>query len=155
MQRDDNFFTYWTSEKVWRKVFAKKIFQMTQKMVHEDPWSMHITWSNETVLVSEIPYVINDEKIIIAQGQGKKTVSILSNEFCEEQEFPNPLPKGKFGYNFHRDIPICPAKYFNQRLLNFNQYFASDADILFARSVYEQHHSRSSTSFAVKFFSNL
>ena len=84
------------------------------------------------------------------KGKGKKTVSILNDEFCEEQAFPYLLPKGKFGYKAPRDIPISPAWYFNQRLLNFNQYFASDAAyIFFARSVYEQHHFRSSINFAM------
>ena len=32
---------------------------------------------------------------IIAPGQGKKTVSILSDGFCKEQAFPYLLPKGK------------------------------------------------------------
>ena len=49
-----------------------------------------------------------------------------------------------------QDIPTSPAQYFNQRLLNFNQYFASDADyVFFARSVYEQHHLRLSINFAM------
>ena len=41
------------------------------------------------------------------------------------------------------------AQYFNQSLLNFNQHFASDGDIFFARSLYEQHHLRSSINFAL------
>ena len=28
-------------------------------------------------------------------------------------------------------FPISPAQYFNQMSLNFNQYFASDADYIF------------------------
>ena len=49
-----------------------------------------------------------------------------------------------------RGIQISSARYFNQRLLNFNKHFASDTDyIFFARSVYEQYHLRSSTNFAV------
>ena len=40
--------------------------------------------------------------------------------------------------------------YFNQRLLNFNQYFASDADyIFFTRPVDEQHHLHLSVNFAM------
>ena len=31
-----------------------------------------------------------------------------------------------------------PAHYFNQKLLNFNQHFAPDADF-FLRSLYDQH----------------
>ena len=70
--------------------------------------------------------------------------------FCEEQEFPYFLPTGKLGYNPPQTIPISPAQHFNQRLLNLNQYFAPDADyILSTRSVYGQHHPRSSINFAM------
>ena len=52
--------------------------------------------------------------------------------------------------NSPRDIPISPAWYFNQSLLNFNQHLASDADhIFFARSVHEQYHLHSSIYFAM------
>ena len=60
---------------------------------------MHRTASNETTLVSDIPNIINEEDVIIAPEQGKKTVLILNNEFCKKQTFPYLLPKGKFGYN--------------------------------------------------------
>ena len=43
--------------------------------------------------------MINDKNIIIAPVQGKKAVSILSDDFCEEQAFPYLIPKGKFGCN--------------------------------------------------------
>ena len=47
--------------------------------------------------------------------------------------------------NASRDVPVSPAWKFDQKLLNFNQYFASDSDYLFtAMSVYEQHHLRKS-----------
>ena len=59
---------------------------------------MHRTGSNETVLVSEFPYMISDEHVIIALGPRKKPVFILSDEFCEEQAFVYFLPKSKFGY---------------------------------------------------------
>ena len=38
----------------------------------EDALNMHRTASNETTLVSEIPYIINEENVLIAPGQGKK-----------------------------------------------------------------------------------
>ena len=48
-----------------------------------------------------------------------------------------------------RDISISPATYFNQGLLNFNQYFVSNADYTFF-TAYEQHHLRySSINFAL------
>ena len=57
---------------------------------------------------------------------------------------------GNFGYKAPRDIPISHAWHINQSLVNFNQYFASDADyIIFARSLYEQHNLRSSVNFAI------
>ena len=74
----------------------------------------------------------------------------MDDEFCEKQAFPYLLPKGKSDYSALRDIPISPGRYFNQRLLNFNQHFASNADYtFFARSVYEQHHVRSSINFVM------
>ena len=100
--------------------------------------------------MSEIPNVIDEENVIIVPGQGKTPVSNLNDKFCEEQAFPHLLRIGKFGFNAPRNIPISAARYFNQRLLNFNQCFASDADyIFFTRSVYEQHHLRSSINFAM------
>ena len=77
---------------------------------------MHRTGSKETALVSEFLSIVNDENVIIAPGQGKKAVFILSNKFCEEQEFPYLLPKDKLGYKAARGIPISPAHYFNQKL---------------------------------------
>ena len=39
----------------------------------EDPLKIHRSTSNETALVSEIPNIINEENVIIAPGQGKKS----------------------------------------------------------------------------------
>ena len=80
--------------------------------------------------------IINEKNVIIAPGQGKITSFNFSKKFYEEKAFPYLLPKGKFGYNTPRDIPISPAWYFNQPLLNFNQYFTSDADYLFFCQVF-------------------
>ena len=116
----------------------------------EDPLNAYRIASNETALVSEVPALIDDENIIIAPGQGKTPLSLLNDEFCEELAFPYLLPNGKFGYNVKRDIPITPVRYFNQRLLNYHQTFASDPDyIFFARSLYEQYLLRSSINVAM------
>ena len=127
-------------------VHKKIISNETEYDSVEDSLSIHRTASNETNLVSAVPYIINDENVIIAAVQEKKTVSILSDEFCEEQAFLYLLPKGKCGYKAPLGIRISPTRYFKRRLLNFNQHFASHADyIFFASSVYEQYHLRSST----------
>ena len=59
-------------------------------------------------------------------------------QFCEEQAFAS------------RYFNKSTARYFNQRLLNCNQYFISDADYtFFARSAYVQQHLHSSINFAL------
>ena len=64
-------------------------------------------------------------KNITAQGQEKKTVSIVSDEFGKMQAFLYLFPKGKFDYNAPRDIQISPARYFNQRMLNYGDQFST------------------------------
>ena len=71
---------------------------------------MYRAASNETTLLSEILNIINEKNVVIAPGQGKNPVSILRDEFCEEQAFAHLFPKGRFGYNVTRDIPISPAQ---------------------------------------------
>ena len=100
---------------------TKIISDETEYGSAEDPLSMHRDGSNEIAPVSEIPYIINDENVIIAPGQRKIPISILNDEFFEEHACPYLLAKGKFGYEAPRDIPISPARYFNQR------YFKSSA----------------------------
>ena len=136
---------------ITESIQLKAISNETEHGSVEYALSMYRTGSNKTVFLSEILSIITNENVKIAPVQGKKSVSILNDKLCEEQPFPYLLPKGTFGYKVPRDILISPARYFNQRVLNFNQHFASDADyIFFVRSVYEQHHLRSSINFAMQ-----
>ena len=57
-------------------IHKKIISNETEYDPVEDRLSMYKTASNEIALVSEVPYIINDENVIIAQGQDKKPVSI-------------------------------------------------------------------------------
>ena len=41
------------------------------------------------------------------------------------------VPKGKFGYEFLRELKASPVQYFNQQLLNYTQMFPSDLDNTF------------------------
>ena len=54
-------------------IHKKIISNETEYDSVEDALSVHRTASNETILVSEVPYITNDEYVIIAPGQGKKT----------------------------------------------------------------------------------
>ena len=99
--------------------------------------------SNETSLISnilEIPEDVDKEGVVsIAPGEGKRPISIFKDKYCEELAFPHLFPTGKYGYKVERDIPLSPVKYFNQRLLNCSQKFASGSDyIFFVHSVLQQ-----------------
>ena len=82
------------------------------------PLNMHRTVSNETTPVSEIPNIIDEENVIIAPGQGKTPVLILSDKFCEEQTFPYLLPKGKFSVNASRlnNKKVLVARHFQYKV---------------------------------------
>ena len=110
------------------------------------------TQCNETVLISNIPQPVSeDECINFAPGEGKHPKSVLSDEFCEELAHPFLFPTGKFGYKAKRDVTLSPVKYFNQRLLNHSQKFASYSDyIFFAHSVLQQLALQSQINIAVK-----
>ena len=99
---------------------------------NEDPLNQLRSACTETVLVSKCPHVIADEEnMIIAPGEGKAPLFILKDEKCEEMAHPHLFPHGKFGLNAKRDIKLTHTKYFNQRLLNYTQRFASGADYIF------------------------
>ena len=68
---------------VTESIRTKVISNETEYGSVEDPLSMHKTGSNETALVSKIPSTVNDENVMIAPGQGEKSVSVFSDEFCE------------------------------------------------------------------------
>ena len=65
--------------------------------------------------------------------------------------FPYLFPTGKFGYKASRQVPISPVKYFNQRLLNYSQKFASDTDyIFFANHVMQEVNLHNKINIAMK-----
>ena len=108
-----NFSGFDKHQDVGESIHKKIISNETEYGSVEDPLSIYKTATNATALVSEMPYIINDENVIIAPGQGERLVSLLSDKFCEEQASPHLLPKGKFGCKALRDIPISPARYFS------------------------------------------
>ena len=62
--------------------------------------------------------------MVIAPGEGKAPLFNLKDENCEEAH-PHLFPHGKFGLHAKRDVKLTHTKYFNQRLLNYTQRFAS------------------------------
>ena len=118
----------------------------------EDPLNSFRTPASETLLVSEIPNVlVDDENIILAPGEGQTPNSLTNDQFCEELAHPHLFPTGNFGYKVDRDIKLSPTKYFNQRLLNYTQRFASDADyIFFAHKVLLELNLRGRINIALK-----
>ena len=95
----------------------------------DNPLAQVKSVSDETTFISEIPTATDiEETIVLAPSEGKQPVSLLGDEFCEEFAHPHLFRYGKFGYKAEMEIPISPGRYFNQRLLNYNQKFASDSD---------------------------
>ena len=114
----------------------------------ENALDLHRFNSQETMFV---PNMATAEVVSIAPGEGKEPTSILIDKYCEELAFPCLFSKGKLGYKVERKIKTSPVKYFNQRLLNYTQIFASDHDyIFFALSVTQQLKLQSQINIAMK-----
>ena len=75
--------------------------------------------------------IVNENLLELAPGQDKGTERILFDKKCEGLAFSKIFFRGKFGYTFLREHYLMPTGYFNQRLLNFSQTFASDSDYIF------------------------
>ena len=106
--------------------------EANEEVEQENPLDAYRTAATETVLISKVPVqIVDNENITIAPCQGKKPMSILSDNYCEELSHPYLFPTGKFGYKVERDVKLSPSKYFNQRLLNYKQSFASEAEYIF------------------------
>ena len=115
------------------ETYARSNESLNETDEDENPLGVHRTASNETIVTSKFSVEIDEHTVSIAPGEGRKPLSIFEDENCKETAFPHLLPTGKFGYKVKRDIHITPVKYFNQRLLNYTQNFASDtANIFFA-----------------------
>ena len=76
---------------------------------------------------------------MLLQVREKNPRTLLGDKFSEERARPHLFSTGKVEYKAEREIQISPSKYFNQRLLNYSQKFASDSDyIVFAHSVLQK-----------------
>lgn len=104
--------------------------------------------SQESILILNTPAI---EEISIAPGKRKQPYSLLEDENYEPLTFPYVLPTGKFGYRVEKDKKLSPVKYFNQRLLNLRQLFASNTEsVLYALSVSQHLKVNSQVNIALK-----
>ena len=108
--------------------------------------------SSETAYVADIQYDLrDDEGLAIAPGENKMPLPIIRDENCELLAHPYLFPTGKFGCTYQRGISLSPSKYFNQRLLNYSQKFASASNsIFFAQSVMQHLKLNSSINIAMQ-----
>ena len=121
-------------------------------MFDDNPLTEFRTSSNETTVISEILTAAEVQKaFIVAPSEGKKPVSVLSDNFCEKLAHPHLFPTGKHGYKVERNIELTPNKYFNRRPLNYTQKFASDNDYTsFAHSVLQKVKLNSQINIAMR-----
>ena len=127
-------------------------FEELDEYETEDPLNQHRVDCTETTLISKCPHVIaDDENIIVAPGEGKAPLNVLKDPNVEVLAFPDLFPTGKFGFSEYRDVKLTHTKYFNQRLLNYTQRFASDTDyIFFANFVSQQTNLRNQVNVAMR-----
>lgn len=80
-----------------------------------------------------------------------KAVSVLSDEFMKSKRFHILFLSVNLVIMLLKMFQhVIDTRYFNQRLLNFNQYFTSHGDyIIFIRSLREQYPLRSLRNFAM------
>ena len=110
-----------------------------------NPLNTHRHATDESLVIE------NENLLELAPGQDKGTTHILFDKKCEELAFPKIFFRGKFGYTFPREHHLTPTRYFNQRLLNFSQTFASNSDhIFFSQSVLQQKNLNDQINIAVK-----
>ena len=148
------------SKKIQQNI--KQVFDNDEEEI-EDPHNLYRNPVSETGMQSNIPnYPSNldtddaqtsdtddqdthrqasrgNEVFSIAPGEGRHPVHFMKDKFCEEMAFPTLFPKGKFGYQAERRIPLSPAKYFNARLLNYRGRFSRNPEYLvFSQFITEQ-----------------
>ena len=70
-----------------------EILTEDENVEQENPLDAYRTATTETVLISKVPVQItDDENITIAPCQGKKPMSILCDNYCEELAHPYLFP---------------------------------------------------------------
>lgn len=92
----------------------------------KNPLNVHRFTLNEGMMLSNA----SQPQDISIPGEDETPISMINEQFCQELAHPDLFRTGKFGYKVKRDLKLSPTKYFNQRLLNQKQHFASDSDYI-------------------------
>ncbi|XP_062607978.1 uncharacterized protein LOC134269784, partial [Saccostrea cucullata] len=80
----------------------------------------------------------NQDIFNIAPGEGQIPIDMISDKNSEILAFPREFPSGKFGLHSNRPTKIYPKRYFNQRLLNKDNRFASNIEYIFFAQYYTE-----------------
>ena len=82
------------------------------------------------------PAELSSDHFEIAPGENKIPTSVILYKNCEDLAFAHLFSKGEFRYTAKHETKLSPVKYFNQRLLNYNQIISSCIDYIFLFSLF-------------------
>ena len=86
-----------------------------------------------TALIDEYPEnSTTNEKLSFAPGEGKVPTNIIQEKNWEPKTFPGLFPDGKNSLDTERKTKLSAQSYFGQRIMNFDNRFALNAQYLFA-----------------------
>ena len=110
-----------------------------------NPLKTHRHAADESLVIE------NENFLELAPRKDKGTRHILFDKKFEKLAFSKIFFRMDFGYTFPREHHLTPTRYFNQRLLNFSQTFASNSDyIFFAQSVLQQKNLNDQINISMK-----
>ena len=116
-------------------------FNQVTLLTPQDPASSVIVNDTKTVIRKKLRRGSNQKTYEIAPGEARKPQEWLREPTFDIDAFPHLHSEGKYGLHYkERPKPISPPKYFAQRLMNYKDKFASDADYMFMAQQYLERH---------------
>ena len=116
-------------------------FNQITLLTPQDPSSSVIVNDTKKVIRKKLRRGPNNKTYEIAPGEARKPQEWLREPNFDIEAFPHLHPKGKFGLHYEkRPRKISPSKYFAQRVMNYNDKFARDADYIFMAQQYLERH---------------
>ena len=81
-----------------------------------------------------------NETFKFAPGEGKIPDVIMREEHFDVKANPRHHPSGHFGLHHAREVKLTPSQYFNQRLMNEDERFSTDAFYIFMATAFIERH---------------